>query len=157
MDDYQTGTASPPASSPHQRLGFVVYRAGLAVSRGYERALRPLDVSATEAGLLSSLQYNGPGHVRALARLLGIGRQTIVNVTRSLELKGWITRAPAPHDARLSVFHIAPPGSAKLREIEVIAREFDRALRAVISSDGEDGLIAELARIVEAPFLAYED
>lgn len=143
--------------APEQRLGFLLYRAGLAVSRGYERALGPLDVSATEAGLLSALHYSGPGHVRALARLLGIGRQTVVNVTRSLEVKGWITRAPAPGDARLSMFHIAPPGREKLGEIEVIAREFDEALRRMLGQDQEQTLVGELARIVSAPFLAYED
>ncbi len=150
MDDNHT-------SAPDQRLGFLLYRAGLAVSRGYERALGPLDVSATEAGLLSALHYSGPGHVRALARLLGIGRQTVVNVTRSLEVQGWITRAPAPGDARLSMFHIAPPGREKLREIEVVARDFDAALRGVIGPDQEQTLTSELARIVAASFLAYED
>lgn len=145
------------ALSPDKRLGFLVYRAGLAVSRGYERALKPIGVTPTEAGVLSALGYSGPNHIRGLGRLLGIGRQTIVNVTKSLETKQWVTRAAADHDARLMLFSIADAGRQRLAQVEVIARKFDTALQRTIGEHREAGLIEDLSKIVEAEFLAYED
>jgi DNA-binding MarR family transcriptional regulator len=144
-------------TKPNQRLGFLMYRAGLAISRGYERALKPIDIAPLEAGVLSSLGYGGPNHVRGLARLLGVGRQTIVNVTRSLEGKKWIVRKTSREDARLVMFAIAAAGSRKLDALETIAQSFDEELRLIVGANNESQLVAQLLRVVEAPTLAYED
>lgn len=158
MDDIGNPRVDPGEhDEPNKRLGFLIYRAGLAVSRGYERALKPLGVTPTEAGVLGALRYSGPNHVRGLGRLLGVGRQTIVNVTRALEAKEWIAREPADHDARLIIHVIAAEGVRQLTRIEQIAQSFDQALRDTISNSVEPSLVDELTKIVNAPFLAYED
>jgi DNA-binding MarR family transcriptional regulator len=143
-------------TEPKQRLGFLLYRAGLAVSRGYERALKPIDVAPVEAGVLSALCYSGPNHVRGLARLLGVGRQTIVNTTKSLELQSLILRITSEEDARLTTFSIAPAGKRKLKQVEIIAQAFDQELRTIVGVNHEAVLIQKLASIVESPSLAYE-
>jgi DNA-binding MarR family transcriptional regulator len=143
-------------TEPKQRLGFLLYRAGLAVSRGYERALKPIDVAPVEAGVLSALCYSGPNHVRGLARLLGVGRQTIVNTTKSLELQSLILRITSEEDARLTTFSIAPAGKRKLKQVEIIAQAFDQELRTIVGVNHEAVLIQKLASIVESPLLAYE-
>jgi DNA-binding MarR family transcriptional regulator len=143
-------------TEPKQRLGFLLYRAGLAVSRGYERALKPIGVAPVEAGVLSALCYSGPNHVRGLARLLGVGRQTIVNTTKSLEAQRFILRAVSEEDARLVSFSIAAAGKRRLKQIEIIAQTFDEELRVIVGEDSELVLIEHLARIVDSPLLAYE-
>jgi DNA-binding MarR family transcriptional regulator len=158
MDDNEMAASSLKSeTAPNQRLGFMLYRAGLAISRGYERALKPIDVSPVESGVLSALCYSGPNHVRGLARLLGVGRQTIVNVTKTLENRKWIVRNTSSEDARLALFTIAPAGRRKLESIEEIARAFDRELRAIVGSANEERLTKQLLQIVESPLLAYED
>lgn len=151
-DNLETGP-----TTPDRRLGFLVYRAGLAVARGYERALKPIGVTPTEAGVLSALGYGGPNHVRGLGRLLGVSRQTIVNVTKALDGKGWTGRAPSPADQRLQMLAISDAGRGILAQVEAVAREFDARLLTVVEAEGEGRLLAELGRIVDAPFLAYED
>jgi DNA-binding MarR family transcriptional regulator len=143
-------------TAPKQRLGFLLYRAGLAVARGYERALKPIGVAPVEAGVLSALCYSGPNHVRGLARLLGVGRQTIVNTTKSLEAQRFILRAVSDEDARLVSFSIAAAGKKRLKKIEIIAQAFDEELRSIVGKDNETVLIEYLARVVDSPLLAYE-
>lgn len=149
--------AASKASAPRERLGFMIYRSGLAVSRGFERALKPIGTTPSEAGALSALAYSGPNHVRGLARLLGLGRQTIVNVTKRLEEQDFVQRSTRKDDARLSVFLITPPGRHKLAAVEKIALAFDEQLRTVVGSRRERELTELLQKIVDAPFLAYED
>jgi MarR family transcriptional regulator, lower aerobic nicotinate degradation pathway regulator len=158
MDEKQESGATDTTALQHQqRLGFLVYRAGLAVSRGYERALKPIGIMPVEAGVLGSLGYGGPNHLRGLARQLGVGRQTIVNVTRVLEQRGWISRAPSDQDARLVIFSISPAGRTKLVSVEDVAQTFDGKLGRVVSPPHAILLIEQLQRIVDAPFLAHED
>lgn len=147
------GEAPPPGA----RLGFVVYRAGLAVSRGYERALKPIKATPVDAGVLSVLAYSGAHHTRALGRMLGLGRQTIVNVTKRLEEQGLIARATSDSDGRLAVFAVTETGRQRLAEIEVIAAAFDRQLTAIVGAASEPILIEKLQLILEAPALSHED
>lgn len=144
-------------SAPDARLGFMLYRCGLAVARGFDRALKPIETTPSEAGVLSALAYSGPNHVRGLARMLGLGRQTMVNVTRRLDEAQFVVRVPSQQDARLSLFEITPTGRRKLGQIETIASAFDAELRAIVGAGREAELTPLLQRIVDAPFLAYED
>jgi DNA-binding MarR family transcriptional regulator len=158
MDDIVVSDSRADLPAPHdQRLGFMIYRAGLAISRGYERVLKPINVVPVEAGVLGSLCYQGPNHVRGLARQLGVGRQTIVNVTKSLEAKTWINRSVSPEDGRLVVFSIRQPGQDKMREIEAISAEFDARLRNIVGRSDEKALIGHMTAIVGSAYLGYED
>jgi DNA-binding MarR family transcriptional regulator len=158
MDDKKNEINSThAASAPEARLGFMLYRAGLAVSRGFERALAPLEATPSETGVLSALAYSGPNHVRGLGRLLGIGRQTTVNVTRALIERQLICKSASPEDSRLVVYMISDSGRRVLEQCEVVARAFDQKLRDVVGPDNETLLLTSLRHVVAADFLAYED
>jgi DNA-binding MarR family transcriptional regulator len=160
MDDKEMAIPKPLAAdgtAHEQRLGFLIYRAGLAVARGYERALKPIGVMPVEAGVLTSLHHGGPNHVRGLARQLGVGRQTIVNVTRALEQRSWIERRTSSDDGRLTIFSITTTGKNRLSEVEMLATAFDGQLREVIGQDHEATIIRHLQHVLGAAFLAHED
>jgi DNA-binding MarR family transcriptional regulator len=158
MDDKSVRkTKSDQPTSHDQRLGFMIYRAGLAIARGYERILNPINVMPTESGVLGSLCYIGPNHVRGLARQLGVGRQTIVNVTKSLEDKGWIKRSASPDDARLVIFSISQSGRKKMLDIEALSSEFDAKLRQIVGKSNELTMIDHLKAVVSSPLLEHED
>ena len=146
MDDM--AQRSEDRRSPESRLGFLLYRAGLAISRGYERALQPLAATPVEAGVLSVLAYEGSNHVRALGRKLGLGRQTIVNIAKSLMEAGLVERIASEADARLSLLAITKTGRARLARIEKIATHFDQELRDVVGSEGERHMIEKLQKIL---------
>ena len=158
MDDMPKKNRQMPAiQPPDARLGFMLYRCGLAVSRGYERALKPIQTAPAEAGVLSALAYRGPNHVRGLARMLGLGRQTIVNVTRRLEAAKLLQNSHSDEDGRLLVFCITQEGQRKLSQIENIATAFDLQLREIVGTAHGSEMTKQLQRIVDAPFLAYGD
>jgi DNA-binding MarR family transcriptional regulator len=146
---------SPPA--PEARVGFLIYRAGLAVARGYERALAPLGMTPAEAGVLSALAYSGPAHVRELARRLGIGRQSAVNVTKALLAQGQIARIDGGADARLVVYGITPKGQERLAASEGTIGAFDRAVSEILGPDIVPTVSASLHRLVTAETLAHDD
>ncbi len=151
-------TAKPAESKQHdRRLGFLLYRAGLAVARGYERALKPMNVMPVEVGVLSSLCYEGPNHVRGLARQLGVGRQTVFNVTKALATRGWLVRNLSERDARLAVFSISQAGSAELAAIETLVHQFDAELASIAGAENDAVVIETLKDIVASPFFAHED
>ncbi len=153
MDDQKLDAPAEPGA----RLGFLLYRAGLAVSRGYERALAPLDTSPVEVGVLSALSYSGPQHVRGLARLLGIGRQSAVNVTKALLARQEIERRSSEEDTRLVVYVVTALGRSRLDRCEGVVAQFDARLRSTVGELEERELVRQLGRIVNAPFLAHEE
>jgi DNA-binding MarR family transcriptional regulator len=158
MDDKPVPKSKNDRPTSHdQRLGFMIYRAGLAIARGYERVLNPINVMPIESGVLGSLCYIGPNHVRGLARQLGVGRQTIVNVTKSLEDKGWVKRSASPEDARLVMFSISQSGRKKMLDIESLSSEFDAKLRQIVGRSNEQAMIEHLTAVVSSPFLGHED
>jgi DNA-binding MarR family transcriptional regulator len=147
----------PTQRPPSERLGFVLYRSGLAIARGFERALEPAGIVPTESGVLMTLAYQGPNHVRGLARLLGVGRQTIVNVTKRLDSMGLIARFASPADARITQFSITSDGQQKLVEIEDIAERFDARLRAITGEENETLIVDALHELLGASFLEYQN
>jgi DNA-binding MarR family transcriptional regulator len=151
----ETRTSKP--APPKERLGFMLYRTGLAVARGYERALKPIGASPADAGVLSALAYNGPNHTRGLARLLGLGRQTIVNVTKRLEDGKLLKRMVSERDSRLALFEITALGRKRLSEIEIIASRLDGQLRDIVGARNERDLTTKLQLVLAAPFLAHEE
>lgn len=144
------------ASPPQSRLGFLLYRAGLAVARGYERALAPIGASPVETGILSALAYDGPAHLRALARQLGLGRQTVVNATRALGARGWIATAADAQDGRLSILSVTPSGREHLARCEEVIAAFDAMLRGLVGEAAEQAMLEPLRRILDAPQLAHD-
>jgi DNA-binding MarR family transcriptional regulator len=157
MDEKSILEAQTVSQRPHEaRLGFMVYRAGLAVSRGYERALAPVGITPADVGVLTSLRHGGANHVRGLARQLGLGRQTVVNVTKLLEQNLWIARRKDESDARLTLFQISPTGIQKLDDIEQTVADFDRLLAGIIDQLHEATLLDALSKIIQAPQFAYE-
>ena len=89
--------------------------------------------------------------------MLGLGRQTIVNVTKQLEEQQLVARSASAEDARLSVLVITPKGRCKLEAVEKISAAFDEQIRTIVGSEREADITQMLHRIVDAPFLAYED
>jgi DNA-binding MarR family transcriptional regulator len=116
---------------PGNRLGFALYRVGREIARSYQLALSPLGVRPDHAGILTAIAYEGPLHIRALSRLLGINRQSIVNAVDELEREGAVERQPHPVDTRVVMVAITRAGKAKLRRIEEIATDYDARLDSI--------------------------
>ena len=120
---------------PDARLGFLIYRAGLAVAQAYADRMRPSGLTPGEVGVLTQLASYGPGHIREIGRALGVSPQTVVNLGRSLEAKQMVRHANSMEDRRTVLLSITEKGRETLDKADRIARAFDRAIEAAIGSD----------------------
>lgn len=139
--------------APEDTLGFLLYRVGLAVSRAYEAASREGGLRPVETGILSAIAADGPQHVRGLSRRLGVGRQTIVNLTDQLAARGLITKEASTEDARLVEVALTAQGRAALGKARKISARFDAALAEPLTPAREAAMCADLRALLASPLL----
>jgi DNA-binding MarR family transcriptional regulator len=90
-------------------------RAARAITRLFERKLRPHGLRATQFSILAALTLKGPTPIGELADVLGLERTTLTRSATLLERQGWVdTRRSA--DARERLLQVTPAGRSKLEE-----------------------------------------
>ncbi len=146
-----TKSASQTIAPPGQRIGFLIYRAGVLVARAYEARMRPLGFAPAEIGLMTYLASHGTDHVRAVARSIGVSPQTVVNLTRGLEQRGFVARAPSPSDQRTVLLTLTVEGRAALEEADTAAQAFDAEVAAVLGPVGAQAVGDGLRTLLSAP------
>jgi DNA-binding MarR family transcriptional regulator len=90
-------------------------RAARALTRAFDRQLRPLGIRATQFSILTMLLLRGRLTIGELAEFLGLDRTTL---TRNLALvdEGWVDIRPG-NDARSRVVAAIQKGRAATRTI----------------------------------------
>ena len=136
---------------PMDRIGFLIYRAGLLVSRAYEERMRPLGFSPGEVGLMTYLASYGAAHVRAVSRSIGVSPQTVVNLTRSLENRGLVKRESSPSDQRAVLVELTPKGRAGLAQADAVAAAFDTEIADTVGPSAAAAIMQGLTSILSAP------
>lgn len=84
-----------------------------AITRLYERKLRPHGLRATQFSVLAALSIKGTTPLRELADLLGLERTTLTRIAGLLERNGWL-RTGDSADARVRPLQITAAGRRKL-------------------------------------------
>jgi DNA-binding MarR family transcriptional regulator len=88
-------------------------RRARAITRFYEKRLRPHGLRATQFSILAALTLKGPTSIGELADLLGLERTTLTRSATLLEAEGWVRPAPS-RDARVRLLQITRAGRKKL-------------------------------------------
>ena len=142
-------SADPPARAT-DRPGYLLKRAQAVLHAGMTDALREHRATLSQYAVLTALDEE-PGLSNAgLARRAFVTPQTMNQVLRELEQKGWVTRHPHPGHARILQAELTRAGRAALRachraadvvEEQMLApltpgkrRQFTTALRACIEA-----------------------
>jgi DNA-binding MarR family transcriptional regulator len=89
-------------------------RASRAITREFDRELRPHGLRATQFTLLAALHLGGPSTIGALAETLSTDRTTLTRNLAVAEQHGWVTTCVDRHDARVRIATIAATGSHML-------------------------------------------
>jgi DNA-binding MarR family transcriptional regulator len=84
-----------------------------AITRFYERRLRPHGLRATQFSILAALTLMGPTRISKLADVLGLDRTTLTRSARLLERNGWVAGGRS-RDARERLLQVTGAGRAKL-------------------------------------------
>jgi DNA-binding MarR family transcriptional regulator len=89
-------------------------RQARAITRLFERKLRPHGLRATQFSVLAALALKGPTPVKELAETLGLDRTTLTRIGAVLERDGWVSTAQSG-DARKRLLALTAAGRRKLK------------------------------------------
>ena len=105
-----------------------------AVSRIYDRALRPFGLRVSQMNILVAVAQLGPARQQDVCRVLSLERSTLSRDAERMRAKGWLDAAPG-EDARTSMLRITPAGK-KLLENAIPA--WDEAQQQAAALLGEN-------------------
>src|SRR5918996_5451194 len=111
-------------------------RAARAITRLYEKKLRPHGLRATQFSILAALALKGPTPVNELAELLGLERTTLTRSAALLERNGWIAAAQS-EDARKHPLRLTEAGRRKLEGAFPAWKEVQELVGQKIADGGE--------------------
>jgi DNA-binding MarR family transcriptional regulator len=122
-------------------------RAALAITRAFERQIRPHGIRITQFSILTRLILGGPIAVSALASALGIERTTLTRNLSVLEREGW-ARVDPGRDARARIVTATVAGRAKVEAAYPAWRRAQAAARSGIGAAGASSLQRLAANVV---------
>lgn len=125
-------------TAPFRPVTWLIREIHTALRAAGDDALRPLEITPTQAAVLSSLEFS-PGSSNAeLARLSHVTPQSMVEVLKSLEASGLIVRDRADEGGRALPARLTRDGSKKLMAVRLAMRGLEtRLLSGFGESDQE--------------------
>lgn len=120
-------------------------RAARAITRSFDRQLRPHGIRTTQFTILTNLELRGPTAISELAEHLGTERTTLTRNLALIEAERWIDSRADDDDARSRIVAITPKGRAAIAAALPAWRKAQAAAAATIGAAGVGALHA-LAR-----------
>jgi len=110
-----------------------------AVSRIYDRALRPLGLRVSQMNILVAVSQLGPTRQQDVCRVLSLERSTLSRDAERMRAKGWLDAAPG-EDARTSMLRITPAGKKLLEKAMPAWDEAQQRAAALLGENVAAGL-----------------
>lgn len=125
-------------------------RAATLTAAAADAALAPFALSASQLGVLETLQSRGPLHQQELARTLGRSKAQMTAIIDALEKRGAASRERHATDRRFTTVHLTSQGSALLAEASPIRMQAVVELMGALSGEQRARLARLCRRIVKA-------
>jgi DNA-binding MarR family transcriptional regulator len=139
-----------PPSRATDSPGYLLKRAQAALHAGMADALREHGATLAQYAVLTALDEE-PGLSNAgLARRAFVTPQTMNQVLRELEQKGWVTRHPHPGHARILQADLTETGHTVLRACHRAADVVEEQMLAPLTPSDRRQLAATLQACIEA-------
>ena len=114
-------------------------RAARAITRTFDRQLRPLGIRSTQFSLLTNLELRGPQSIGDLAERVGADRTTLTRNLALLEKQSLVKIRPGD-DARARIVGILPKGKSLVARGFPAWRKAQAAVSATLGNDMADSL-----------------
>ncbi|RVT83414.1 MarR family transcriptional regulator [Rhodobacteraceae bacterium CCMM004] len=115
---------------------FLPYRMSVAAERLSSDLARryraDFGISVAEWRVLAHLADAGAVSVRDLERRVNLEKSKASRAATRLEAEGYVTKAVNPDDRRLLVLTLTPEGRDLMRQLAVIARDYQSRLEALL-------------------------
>ena len=125
-------------------------RAATLSAAAADAVLSPYSLSASQLGVLETLQSRGPLHQQELARTLGRSKAQMTAIIDALEKRGAASRERHATDRRYTTVHLTSEGSALLAEVRPIRVQAVVELMGALSGEQRARLARLCRRIVKA-------
>ena len=89
-------------------------RAATMAAAQVEQAVHPFGLSASQFGVLETLEERGPVHQQELAEALGRSKAQMTAIIDALEARGWVRRERHATDRRFISVHLTDDGRGVL-------------------------------------------
>lgn len=124
-------------------------RASRAISKLYEGALAPFDLTATQFTMLVALRLRGAVPLSRLAQRLGLDRTSLYRAVRPLERRGALAVGPG-RTPRERVAELAPAGRRLIEEALPIWEQTQQRFVAALGPRSWEALRSAIARVEPA-------
>jgi DNA-binding MarR family transcriptional regulator len=123
-------------TTAHYRAGYALHKADHAMGTVFDAALRPLGITAAQAGVLLHLDRYPRATMAELSRLAAVTPQTMHRLVVGMERRGLVRRQRLDDDRKSLKVEITGQGAGLLGRAEVILmREQDALLESFTSSE----------------------
>lgn len=139
-----------------RRIAFLLAQLGADASAAFDRALGPLGVTASEAGLLRLIGRNPGISQKAASEQLGVGPSRIVAVLDRLEADGYLERRRSMNDRRSHEVHLTPHGERLLADLRPIADAHEATFTHGLDEADQDRLAGYLQAIAASRGLSRD-
>ena len=112
------------------------------------QALQHTDLSPAHITVLSQLADEAMRTV-ALADRVGVTKQSMSDLVRELEARGYVTRAADPGDRRASILRLTSTGEQLLEQANQVKREIEHEYTARLGEQGFEQLQRLLAQLLQ--------
>lgn len=146
MSDRAHLEPAAPETAPRS-VGFLVSQLGMASSKRFADALRPLGIHPGEFALMRFVAASEGQSQQALAERLAVPPSRMVAKVDSLEEAGLVERRADPGDRRVRALHLTPKGRRLLKRAAEIAVEYEARLCEDLSEREREQLIDLLQRL----------
>jgi len=101
----------------------------------------------SHGAILARLFKDGPQPMSSLAKSIGRKKNTVTTLVKKLESEGYVTRAPSPHDSRVSLVSLTPQGEAFRPDFKAISETLLHTLWGHMPIDERVSLMAGLENL----------
>lgn len=119
-------------------------RAGRAVARRFDAALRPLELTNGQFSLLMSLNRPDPASIGSISALLAMDRTTLTANLKPLERRGLVKVTVEDADKRTRRLALTPAGRALLVAACPVWRQTHAVIDRLLTGSSPDHLRADL-------------
>jgi DNA-binding MarR family transcriptional regulator len=146
----RTGSARPQNPLPLLPCACAnLRRAARAVTRLYNRELRPQKIEITQFTILMALQRTGEISQGKLGGLLALDSTTLTRMLGPLKKRGWIQEKEG-RDRRFRLLRLTGAGQQKLQQTLPRWNKAQQRLRSALGDDGMTQLGEILGQVAES-------
>jgi DNA-binding MarR family transcriptional regulator len=114
-DKKERATRAPVEQIAQECIAVQLRTLTRAVTRIYNRALRPFGLTVSQMNILVAVSYMGEARQQDVCRVLHLDKSTLSRDVERMRANGWIENLPGD-DARTSLLHVTTAGKKLLEK-----------------------------------------